>query len=653
MERKLEDFINKVSTVSDVRNLDRYNRVTLALEYPGIPAGAKIGELPIHYLCIASYLEPQHTTGYPLPINLTWICYDPDSVNYRTAWRRVSSTQSSEFGGTWYKIIRYDEIFEIPQYYEFDISQTGPVGPKGSTGEAGPRGLQGVAGITGATGVMGPEGQQGIRGPQGISGVQGIKGDTGDTGPAGPTGSRGLQGNAGSSGAIGPTGSTGATGATGATGRIGLTGPIGLKGDTGAQGDTGYSLVTPGVDGLLPYTTKNSTQDFLYSEVLAREFVIDTDEELESAKSVSTSLAAIFNTWDRFSHAGTDLQPALPGELGSWEYDSTADVLQSTLNSSSYLGFVSSTTHDKYWHEVELSSTAADDDSIGIVLAYHIDKDGRQHTLSALRSAGGTFSAGFVLVYNHLQSDKWTAVSAASATMVLAKNPEGTGWQGLATKLRATRNDNLLEVRATQFYPVGTSATAYVSTLKINLNQDPRLAKFFGPQAYGYSCQSQLAASYSNIRFTESFRIYDARNNDTWDIDATTGAFVKTPGTAVEELGRGHLVHSRYNKNLYYVTASGFLEKIVSSSRTVDLYSKIIGGASYIDLDAKTLLQDPDVDLSKVFVKVYVSPTAGPFVGFTQHETSTVTHGHDSRVIRIYNAAAAAITARISLTVHP
>lgn len=207
MEKKLEDFIKRIETISDVRNRDRNNSVTFTLQHPD--SKLKESEDPILFRLIASQLEPENRIGFPIPINLIWICFDSTHAQYRKALKRISDNPSSDRASTWHQLETYDEIFRDVQHFSYDSSLVGAPGPQGEKGDQGERGIQGEQGERGFVGPRGIQGEQGEKGDTGEQGPQGIQGFTGSTGPKGDKGDVGEKGEKGD---IGPQGEPGQEG---------------------------------------------------------------------------------------------------------------------------------------------------------------------------------------------------------------------------------------------------------------------------------------------------------------------------------------------------------------------------------------------------------------------------------------------------------
>lgn len=159
MELRLQQFIESVETLADIRNLDTWNPIVFQIEHP-INA--------TRYTIVGAKLQPSYLG---IPINTTWIVLDPESAYYRMALKLVDTNDTdlsttlddvvSEDGTLhfyWNLIRTYDDIFSVPQYYN-----NGGRGPKGDTGPAGPAGtvnygqvLGDLVSLTGTLEIRGP-----------------------------------------------------------------------------------------------------------------------------------------------------------------------------------------------------------------------------------------------------------------------------------------------------------------------------------------------------------------------------------------------------------------------------------------------------------------------------------------------------------------
>jgi len=215
----------------------------------------------------------------------------------------------------------------------------------------------------------------------------------------------------------------------------------------------------------------------------------------------------VFNTWNRFSHNSSGTYPANAGETTAFVYNSANDTIVCTANTSTYVGFYSleSEKFSEYDFSATISSTSTDDDTIGLVIAFVIDDDGKEHTLSLLRAQGGMLNTGgYQVVYNYLQADQVVVFNGNS----LAPAQSG-GWAGLYSRLRAIRNGDTFTTSVSQFT---TSVETDNSNIDVNTEFTFSLSElvddgyswaslFSGSSQWGYACHSQDASTWSNILF--------------------------------------------------------------------------------------------------------------------------------------------------------
>ncbi len=111
MELRLEQMIDALETVSNIRNLQANNPQIMRLSHPT--------NATVHVIVCA--LEEPYTQV--LPLNVTWFNYNPESDYYRRALRRVSKKPTDGgFNHTWEVIDTYDEVFVNQEYDAIDTA---------------------------------------------------------------------------------------------------------------------------------------------------------------------------------------------------------------------------------------------------------------------------------------------------------------------------------------------------------------------------------------------------------------------------------------------------------------------------------------------------------------------------------------------------
>lgn len=288
----------------------------------------------------------------------------------------------------------------------------------------------------------------------------------------------------------------------------------------------------------------------------------------------------IFNTWKRFSHGngkagqGPAQYPSMESELTSWQYNASNQNVRSTINSETYLGFVSPAVYTRYNFEVQCLSTNADNDMNGIVIAY-TELDNRQYTLSAVRvilPEGHTLpEAGakpWAIVYNYHQPDQ-KIITQGNYNFTTSG-----GWSNYPSgvKIKVQRDGNIIKADTSDF---ADTSNAYISPLQVDLTQDPLLEKFIKPCACGYGNQSQNASSFVTLQFSGANTIYNYDTNQIWYYNFGTSSWIlDTTQTVMDHIEPGYLYSNPNTCDMYTLhVPSGEIRRIAGTLDGVTLDS--------------------------------------------------------------------------------
>lgn len=224
----------------------------------------------------------------------------------------------------------------------------------------------------------------------------------------------------------------------------------------------------------------------------------DDSADVEEGKLDRPTNQDVFNTWRKISHDASGNYPANLSEANSWTYNSGTDTISSTVNSSTFIGFVSKDKFKDFDFEAEISSTGADDDFIGLLVGFDRPSLDSEYSLTVYRTGGGVLgNSTYGLVYNYAQADQAILVEGKSLITV---SGAGNNWDvtGATKVLAEKRGKNLTFTTSQQ-----PSTTLDVSTeLTFDLSSDSRTKRFVGKTKYGYVAQSQDGATFSNNVFT-------------------------------------------------------------------------------------------------------------------------------------------------------
>ena len=314
--------------------------------------------------------------------------------------------------------------------------------------------------------------------------------------------------------------------------------------------------------------------------VMSDGYVAETADDLALCKNFRPSFKEIFDTWYQFSHLnGTD-HAGTYGITGDyyWVYDEQTEKIRETRNSNTYTGYVSPRSYSNYDVTVRCFSTDGDDDTIGLVAAFAKDANGREHTLSFLRTPGGTVSSGngrwfAVLDYSQFAIGNNSSIGQTVLAVKEYAFPPKNGWNYYdpnynppidmrpGTIIRMVRSGNVFTAKCSQF---GSTILDPNSTITIDLDQlsdtYPVLSLFKGSASWGYSCMSQTNSQYENISVTDpSALIFDTLNNQVWSYDplhnngdGTLGDWVVIPGSPINMMGIGRFNYNSITDKLFF-----------------------------------------------------------------------------------------------------
>jgi Collagen triple helix repeat (20 copies) len=422
--------------------------------------------------------------------------------------------------------------------------------------------------------LKGDKGDPGENGKDGKDGINGVDGKDGKDGEPGLDGKDGVDGKDGRDGVDGKDGVDGENGRDGINGIDGEKGEPGEKGDPGEPKDWNSLEGKPsGEDGQAYFVKDGDTVKLDYT--LHSGIFVENEVELNDAKGREVTFKEVFDTWQRFSHErSVDTQPAREEESQAWNYDAAKDQVVCSVNSTSYIGFISNDKYDSFIHEATILSGDGDDDMIGLIASFAKDSNGREHTISAIRvrtitqnhiTADGQ-NLQWALVYNYGQKGE-----KVLASKVVPGDAQGA-WSGIpnGVRIRIRRQGDVIEA-----YTSSTENTNLIeeSVLSVNLNDHSELSLFKGAQSYGFSCLSQNKSTFKDLYFVaDNLLIYDLRNRDVWIFE--NYKWILDPEKDLyKDIGIGKFLLNKQTNKLFYVLGIDNVERVLSQSYVPAYYS--------------------------------------------------------------------------------
>ena len=218
--------------------------------------------------------------------------------------------------------------------------------------------------------------------------------------------------------------------------------------------------------------------------------------------------STIFDTWLRFSHSGSTAYPAIASELTAWSYTEETGSIASTLNSGSYIGFVSNDEYQDYVIQSKITSADADNDRLGIVIAFYKDTAGlygaagREYTLSAIRNQDQAVdhqTDAWAVTYNYLQGDGQIIANGSAAIPYVGVSNWNT-FLPRGTTIRVERSGDVITA-----YSTDPNSEVLKGGLTVDVSTSAFggvLNKFMGSSQIGVSCFSQGGAAFSELNIS-------------------------------------------------------------------------------------------------------------------------------------------------------
>ena len=319
-----------------------------------------------------------------------------------------------------------------------------------------------------------------------------------------------------------------------------------------------------------------STNGITSQTIMSDGYVVDTEEDLGTCKNNSPSFETVFSTWKRFSHKdGTDnyQKNVNNSDYNSWAYIPSLDTVSQPNNSSAYTGFISPKSYTNYDITVRVYSDNADDDFIGMVAAFAKDSNGKEHTLSFLRTTHGTginfTDCGWVCLLDFRAQRSKTQINVNGLQILANKNnalsTKNTTWAAInnggasngGTVINMTRSGNVITARCSEF---GSTDLVEGSLITIDLDDDtlttkyPVLNLFKGSAPWGYSTYSQSNSRYQNISITDpSNMILDLVHDKVLLYSTATRSWKERADyTPIKTMGVGRFNYNSITDKLFY-----------------------------------------------------------------------------------------------------
>lgn len=306
--------------------------------------------------------------------------------------------------------------------------------------------------------------------------------------------------------------------------------------------------------------------------------IVETTAELIAQEEFVSDFRRVFDSWKRFSHYTRNgdggPQPVNPSEINAWSYDEDENRLETTVNSTSIIGFVSPDVHENYTLQSLVSSDHGDDDFIGLCAAF-VTNSGYESAIYVSRTVG----AGNIASFNQFGGGLFNIVAqitteSGTQFIPIAKINGGLKWgDGVVDDsrqvengayggwndwygcvIRIDRNGDEFTCRTSNLMADENDSRAFVNsaTVTFSLNDDPRLSIFKGKQSYGYVSFSQRNSTWvSDIRPAPIQTVYNMETSEIWKWNGSQ--FQVDNSADIDDIfDIGRFYHNELTRQLYY-----------------------------------------------------------------------------------------------------
>ncbi|QXO09883.1 hypothetical protein pEaSNUABM38_00161 [Erwinia phage pEa_SNUABM_38] len=160
------------------------------------------------------------------------------------------------------------------------------------------------------------------------------------------------------------------------------------------------------------------------------------------------SFEDIYNSWYRFSHNNSTVaQPANESELVAWRYVAADDVVECTLNTATFVGFISDELVGDYVFNTVVTSNDGDNDGVAVVLAALKKEDTAANVEQTLCLAIGNSIESHVNLSGLIQlKENYRQASSRLITTLDADTTDLLAWSKWYAHVYAERRGNKLYI---------------------------------------------------------------------------------------------------------------------------------------------------------------------------------------------------------------
>ena len=203
----------------------------------------------------------------------------------------------------------------------------------------------------------------------------------------------------------------------------------------------------------IKYNTELGRNEVLPTDLVNFSKIAMTEDIVDQLKLEPVGMKLIFDKWYRFTHGNNDKRTAdqnLNDGTGphnttrnKWGFVPATSSIRSNINSAVYSCFVSDRQLDNWYLKMRATGDDQDNDLFSILLGFMTDANGREHTISAVRTLCVENHTKYLwsIVYDYMQDIEFELVSNKCSSI---KSLSG-GWLNRYAIIEARRTKTNLK----------------------------------------------------------------------------------------------------------------------------------------------------------------------------------------------------------------
>lgn len=288
----------------------------------------------------------------------------------------------------------------------------------------------------------------------------------------------------------------------------------------------------------IKYNTELGRNEVLPTDLVNFSKIAMTEDIVDQLKLEPVGMKLIFDKWYRFTHGNNDKRTAdqnLNDGTGphnttrnKWGFVPATSSIRSNINSAVYSCFVSDRQLDNWYLKMRATGDDQDNDLFSILLGFMTDANGREHTISAVRTLCVENHTKYLwsIVYDYMQDIEFELVSNKCGSIkslsggwlnryaIIEARRTKTNLKCWTSLVSTSRNINSLSDSLLEYTLPLTKPSNYSQAMYDNIK-----TMLSNPSQMGVGCHSQ-PGNFTILEQKYIFddeKIYDFASNTIWE----------------------------------------------------------------------------------------------------------------------------------------